>query len=92
MPYEFINRDCADNDFTAALANFTHAEWRLQQLRPIWQSGAVTPTERLEHLRVYQLCRGRVLDIGQYVNGSFGRPMPPERPDWCTDPDTLAAT
>ncbi|MCA1007432.1 hypothetical protein LCL87_17075 [Rhodococcus hoagii] len=92
MAYEFINRYCAENDFEAALQNFNHAEWRLQDTRPIWQSNGVTAAELLGYLRVYQACRGRVLDIGQHLDRSFGRPTPPECPDWCPDLDTLAAT
>ena len=92
MPYEPINRYCAENDFEAALQNFNHAEWQLNHMRPIWQSNGVTVAELLGYLRVYQACRDRVLDIGQHLDRSFGRPTPPERPDWCPGPDTLTAT
>lgn len=92
MAYEFINRDCAENDHHAALKNFNLAEARLRELRRIWEMNGTTPAELLRHLHVYQACRERVIDIGQHIGRSFGRPTPPERPDWCPDLDTLTAT
>ncbi|MDH6283126.1 hypothetical protein [Prescottella agglutinans] len=91
MPYEFINQNCAEIDFEAALKNFNNAEWDLKTRKLIWEVNGMTPAELLSCLRVYQLCRDRVIDIGKHVNRSFGRPTPPELPDWCPHPDTLAA-